>query len=628
MNETAFDFSGIDDKYYCNEELGAVWTKEETVFRIWSPEAEKITLNLYGDCKTETPFSRFEMNKNKKGLWEHKAQGDLNGVYYTYSVLIKGAERETIDIYAKSAGVNGKRGMIFDPALTNPEGWEKTSPVNTESVLDAVIYELHVRDFSSDENASFKARGKFSAFCEENVKNQFGGLCGLNYIKELGITHIHLLPVFDYASVDESMEGSFNWGYDPLNFNAPEGSYSTSPYDGFARVRELKRLIMTAHSKGMGIIADVVYNHTYDTDNSPFSLIFPHYYYRHENGNYSNGSGCGNEIASERLMAGKFICDSLCYLLKEYKLDGFRFDLMGLIDIKTLNFCAKKLKEINPYVILYGEGWTGGVSSLPEKYRAVKKNARMVPDYSMFSDDFRDCVKGSVFDDNDQGFINGKAEKNRELMKSVIAGGVYHTEIKRNKEDCFTDNPSQSVNYTESHDNLTFYDKLRVSMKNSSEDNIIAADKMGAALVFLSQGVPFIQAGQEFLRSKNFVHNSYNSPDCVNQLKWNNITIFADMVDYYKGLIKIRKRYPIFRLKSAEEIREKIHFEDLENGAFIAYIGGFSLIVNPSYTVISVNLKDNYYVFADKNKASDYPLYPVSGNLEAAPLSVILLGRC
>lgn len=624
-----YDFRKIDSEYYYGGALGALYSKNRTDFAVWSPQADSVTLNLYRACRDERPYHTMPLQKSG-GVWRGAVGGDLNGVYYTYTVDIFGSSNETIDIYARSAGVNGVRGMIFDSALTDPEGWESGGFVPLESKTDAVIYELHVRDFSVDTHASFENRGKFLAFCEKNVENRYGDAVGLEYIASLGVTHIHLLPVADFASVDEdSDKPSYNWGYDPLNYNLPEGSYSSDPSDGFARVRELKQLVAAAHEQGLGVIMDVVYNHTFDTEDSPFGKIYPHYYYRHDEKGFSNGSGCGNEFASERAMARKFICDSLCRLMREYKLDGFRFDLMGLLDIDTMNLCARELLKINPNAVLYGEGWTGGASPLAEESRAVKKNAALVPAYSMFSDDFRDGVKGSVFSDAAAGYINGEADEHcAEFIKSVLCGGVYHPDISRPRTEIWTDDPAQSVNYVEAHDNLTFYDKLTLSMPNASESERVAADKLGAALVFLAQGVPFIQAGQELLRSKpgesGFVHDSYNSPDSVNCIKWNAVTEKRGVMEYYKGLIALRKRFPQLRLRTGAEIRERARFEDIGGGALIMRVDDLAAVINPFEQPLAIELKPSL-VYADQNRAGDEPFGEAGGTTEVSPRSVLVV---
>lgn len=630
-NIDSYGFEKIDNEYFYDGSLGAIYTTQNTIFRVWSPMATNVMLNIYNKCTDTKAQHIFKMEKKEKGVWECIVDGDLKNKYYTYTVCDKSGEEETIDIYAKSAGVNGIKGMIFDSNDTNPDDFYTHDTSHIVGKDKAILYELHVRDFSSDDNANFIYKGKFKAFTEENIKNSFGDEVGLEYIKNLGITHIHLLPVFDYATSDESsVMPKYNWGYDPLNYNVLEGSYSINPYDGLSRIREFKELVMSIHKKGMGVIMDVVYNHTYHGYDSCFSRIFPHYYYRHFGGYYSNGSGCGNEFASERAMARKYIADSLCYFAKEFRLDGFRFDLMGLIDIDTLNYCSEQLKQINPNIILYGEGWTGGDSPLQYHNQAVKSNAIKVPNYSFFSDDFRDFVKGNVFDEKNCGYINGDNEKTFEVVKSLLCGGIYNPNVNRGIEYCWSDDPMQSVNYVEAHDNYTFHDKLRLSMIFADEKEIIQVDKLGAVLVFLSQGLPFIQAGQEFLRSKfdghSYNHNSYNSPDSINSLKWNNVTKYKELVEYYSGLIKIRKKFYEFRMKTAEEICNKITFNDIKYGAFIMNIDDFSLIINPLAEDIHIDTQ-KVEVYIDDKKASENPMYTLDNHITVLPKSAMLVKR-
>ncbi len=627
------ELSLVDKNYAYAGDLGALYSQAQTTFRVWSPLAEKAVVKLYQNAGSRIPYCVCTMQRSGNS-WEATIPGDLHGVFYTYEFTSSGKSRETIDIYARSAGANGVRGMVVDLSRTDPDGWENDRPVKLESYTDAVIYELHVRDFSSDESGNFKLRGKFGAFCEKGVTNGFSDAIGLDHIASLGITHIHLLPVFDYQTVDETdPEAGFNWGYDPLNYNIPEGSYTTDPDNGTQRVKQFKELIHAAHKKGIGVIMDVVYNHTYSTENSPFTKTFPGYYYRHNaDGSLSDGSACGNEFASERVMASRFIVDSLCYLAEEYKLDGFRFDLMGLLDIQTLNKAAEKLRRINPSVILYGEGWTGGASPLDEGLRAMKKNAVELPQFAMFSDDFRDGVKGSVFEDEGCGYVNGNAEELSELMKSMISAGVFRSDVERPESECWTDTPQQAVNYVEAHDNLTLFDKLRVSMPSASEEACIAADKLAAALVFLSQGIPFMQAGQELLRSKpapdgGFVHDSYNSPDSVNGIKWNDVTIRRGVMEYYRGLIAIRKRFPEFRLRTSEEIRTLVKYEDIGSGALAVHYGEkFLLLINPGEAPLEYSLPGAADIYADSKKADAQPLYQAEGVVSVKPCSIILAG--
>lgn len=624
-------FSDTDKKYCFDGPLGAEYAKEKTVFRLWAPEAEKAFVLLYKKGNGGRAYRCKKMICDN-GVWSAEIDGDLHGVYYTYRVFYDGKSHESIDIYAKSAGLNGRRGMVLDMKRTNPPGWNREAAIKLASPADAVIYELHVRDFSSDESGSFKNRGKFAAFCEKNVRNRYGDEIGLDYIAKLGVTHIHLLPVFDFATVDESGKGAqFNWGYDPMNYNVPEGSYSLIPQNGYVRVKELKCLVAAAHKRGLGVIMDVVYNHTHSAEKSPFARLFPDYYYRHgDDGTLSNGSGCGNEFASERKMAGRFICDSLCFWAREYKLDGFRFDLMGLIDIETMNRCAKALRVINPDILLYGEGWTGGISPLPSSKKSLKCNVRRLDGIAVFSDDFRDGVKGSVFSDVDCGYVNG-ARGRAELIKSVLSGGIYRSDVSRPEEQIWTDNPLQCVNYVESHDNLTLFDKLTLSMRGKSADEIKAADKLAAALVFLAQGIPFIQAGQELLRSKpingGFDHNSYRSPDSVNGIKWDSVTENKDILSYYRGLIAIRKAFPELRMRNAEKIRKDIEFEDIADDVFVMKAGRIAAVINPTENPCSYAADGYGTVLADAINASADGIRNADGTETVMPCSVLILKK-
>jgi pullulanase len=635
-------FTKVDEKYYYgNDDLGAVYSREETVFKLWSPLADAVRVQLYKTCTDEKPFRKLPMTKGIKGVWEKTANGDFDGVYYTYVVTKDELESETIDPYARSCGANGAMGFIFDPAKTNPKGFERTDYYKLLKYTDAVVYELHVRDFSIDPSGHFCYRGKFQALTEKGMINAWGDSIGIDYLKSLGITHIQLQPIYDFATIDETdiHRPQFNWGYDPQNFNCPEGSYSTNPYDGRARVTELKKAIMSIHNAGMGVIMDVVYNHTYATADSVFTKVFPKYYYRQWGEQYSNGSGCGNEVATERLMVRKYIIDSLCYFAKEYKIDGFRFDLMGLYDIDTLKLALVKLREINPYVILYGEGWTGGDSPLPADYRAMKYNARNVPGYGFFSDDFRDTVKGNNFVNRDRGYVNG-VSGNDQFVKEVITGRVPHPQIPNLTKHAWTDHPYQSVNYVEAHDNLTLWDKLFYTNSWDSRETRIKMDKMAAAFVFLSQGIPFIQAGQEFLRSKplpggnSFDHNSYNSPDIVNSLKWNSRSENRDVVEYYKGLIAFRRDHSALRYGNGSEVAENlVFFDNLPSGVVGFRLSGDDkldeLIVfyNPNPHPVMMYAFEEYEVYIDGSAAGTVPNHSVYAEYSLDPISATVLGR-
>lgn len=636
-------FKDIDKKYrYTGNDLGATYKKDKTVFKVWSPLADEAAVLLYHKCTDEKPYRRLPMTKSKEGVWSKVAHGDLNGVYYTYQINHDGLIEETIDIYAKTAGVNGIMGMVIDMEETNPAGWDSYEPIKLESYTDAVLYELHVRDFSIDKSGHFCYKGRFLAFVEKGLVNDAGDPVGIDHIKDLGVTHVHLMPCFDYQTVDEAdyHRPQFNWGYDPMNFNVPEGSYSTNPFNGKTRVAEFKRLIHALHSAGIGVIMDVVYNHTYATADSCFTKTFPKYYYRQwaDTEYYANGSGCGNEVATERFMVRKYIVDSLVYWATEYKIDGFRFDLMGLYDKDTINIIYDTLHAINPNVIIYGEGWTGSDSALEYSKRAMKLNARHVPHAAFFSDDFRDTVKGNNFENGDRGYVNGTSG-NEEYVKEVMCGRVKHPQIPNLENYAWTDTPQQTVNYVEAHDNLTLWDKLHYTNATEPTAVRIQMDKMAAAMVFLSQGIPFIQAGQEFLRSKPlpggaYDHNSYNSPDIVNSIKWNRKSEFIDVYNYYKGLIALRKAHTAFRFPTRELIGKNMNFFSRLPQKVVGFslTGDCSLeeiivFLNPNNYDINLYAFGKYNVYADGDRAGTESLYTVEGDYSVKAYSIIVLGR-
>lgn len=576
--------------------LGTKCTENGTTFRLWQPLAERVELCLYDSKGAQIRHCKM---RSKNGVFECRIRGDLDGVRYTFFVTRSGETVESPDIYSKSVTADGKFSIAVDMRRHAPKNWAYDRCVSFPDPENAVIYELSVRDFSMDENASFKNRGKFAAFCEKKVTNIYGAAAGLSYIKKLGATHIQLMPVFDF----DMDGGEYNWGYNPRFYNAPSAYYSQE--DG---VLELRRLVEAAHKLGLGVVADVVYNHVFDAGRSAFERQFPGYFFRtDENGGFSNGSGCGNEFASERAMARKFIVDSLVFLAREYHFDGFRFDLMGLMDIETLRAAERKLRTINPDILLYGEGWTGGVSALAEEKRAVLSNARELHNFAFFNDSFRDSVKGSVFDAKDRGFVNGAADEWHFTPIKAALSGVF-------PEDFRTDDPRQLVNYTECHDNLTLFDKLQMSLENPDFERVRLADKAAAAFTFLSRGMAFIQAGQEFLRSKNGDANSYNKPDSVNAIKWNGVSENNAMVEYYRGLIAIRKR---FRGEFGERV-----FTDL-GGGFMMTAGDFVLLMSTTARALSPDIGGVFKVYADRYSVSDKPLYTAK-RLLCAGFSVLL----
>lgn len=570
----------FDYEVYTGNDLGAVYSPKMTRFKVWAPEAESVKLNLYKQGEGDNLIEQHIMKKSANGTYVFEKQGDCNGIYYTYTVVNHGEEQEAVDPYTKAAGVNGQRGMVINLAKTNPQGFELDGYRNPEHITDAIIYEGSVRDFTMDESSGVFHNGKFLGLTEANTTNHFGEATALDYISGLGVTHVQILPAFDFETVDEkNQKAQYNWGYDPDNYNVPEGSYAVSPYDGAVRIQEMKQMVLALHSRGIGVIMDVVFNHTYRRDDSNLQKIVPGYYYRSDETGYTNGSGCGNEVASDRPMVQKLIVDSLIYWAKEYHIDGFRFDLMGVLDIDTMNVIAERLKEIRPDIYLYGEGWNGGPSSLAEEKRAFKASAKKMPGIGMFNDDIRDTIKGSVFYDDHLGFVNGGTHLENALRYG-ITGAVAHPQVDYDAYGSkpWAKEPGQSINYVSCHDNYTLWDKLSVSCPEASEEKKKAMNRLCAAIVFTSQGVPFIQAGEEFLRSKplpekkGFAENSYNMPDAVNSIKWDNIHEYPDMIAYYKGLMALRKAHPVFRMKSEAEMTQNLCFLSDTPENVVAYL--------------------------------------------------------
>ncbi len=564
----------VEANYYEDDDLGAVWTKEATHFRLWAPTAERVVLKLYRSGHEEDMLQEISMNKEVKGTWSLQMKGDLNGIYYTYAVTVDGVTKEAVDPYTKGAGVNGNRGMVIDLSSTNPPGFLEEDRLVLENATDAIIYELHIRDFSADPSSGMHYKGKYLAFTERGTKNSYGDKTGIDYLKELGITHVHLLPTFDYSTVDESklIEPQYNWGYDPKNFNVLEGSYSTDPFHGEVRIKEFKQLVQALHQEGIGVIMDMVYNHTAENEESNFNKIVPGYYYRlTPEGEFSNASGCGSETASERAMMRKFILDSLVFWAKEYHIDGFRFDLMGIHDIHTMNEIRRVLAEINPSILVYGEGWTGGLSTLPDWERALKVNIKnMDTNIGAFNDDLRDAIKGSVFLATEPGFVGGR-EGMEDTIKFGVAAATLHQGIEYGKvlysNSSWAAEPTQCVNYNSAHDNFTLWDKLNLSRPWESKEDLMKMNLLAVAIIMTCQGIPFFQAGEEFLRSKPlnnektiFEENSYKSGDAINSLKWDEITANKEVVEYYKGLIALRKDHPAFRMTKAEDIQTYLNF--------------------------------------------------------------------
>ena len=636
----------FDYEVYTGNDLGAVYSPKMTRFKVWAPEAESVKLNLYKQGEGDNLIDQHIMKKSANGTYVFEKQGDCNGIYYTYTVVNHGEEQEAVDPYTKAAGVNGQRGMVINLAKTNPQGFEMDGYRNPEHITDAIIYEGSVRDFTMDESSGVFHNGKFLGLTEANTTNHFGEATALDYISGLGVTHVQILPAFDFETVDEkNQKAQYNWGYDPDNYNVPEGSYAVSPYDGAVRIQEMKQMVLALHSRGIGVIMDVVFNHTYRRDDSNLQKIVPGYYYRSDETGYTNGSGCGNEVASDRPMVQKLIVDSLIYWAKEYHIDGFRFDLMGVLDIDTMNVIAERLKEIRPDVYLYGEGWNGGPSSLAEEKRAFKASAKKMPGIGMFNDDIRDTIKGSVFYDDHLGFVNGGTHLENALRYG-ITGAVAHPQVDYDAYGSkpWAKEPGQSINYVSCHDNYTLWDKLSVSCPEASEEKKKAMNRLCAAIVFTSQGVPFIQAGEEFLRSKplpekkGFAENSYNMPDAVNSIKWDNIHEYPDMIAYYKGLMALRKAHPVFRMQSEAEMTQNLCFLSDTPENVVAYLlkgkgaddtpENILVIFNGNDEEILYNLPEGKWkILVDDKTAGAGGKKNISEKTDVEPLSALVLEK-
>jgi pullulanase len=565
-----------DYPVYTGNDLGVIYSPAKTLFKIWAPTANAIKLRLYDDGDGGKATQTLQLNKADQGAWDLAVNGDLKNKYYTLQVNIKGRWlQERPDIYAKAVGVNGKRGMVVDMPSTNPRNWAEDKKPVLKNFTDIIIYELHIRDLSINPNSGIQHKGQFLGLTESGTKSPDGESTGLDHIKELGVTHVHLLPAFDFNSVDETKPGSaYNWGYDPLNYNVPEGSYATNPYDGNVRIREFKQMVQALHANGLRVILDVVYNHTSDTS-SNFNQFVPGYFYRHTaKGAYSNGTGCGNETASEKAMMRKYMIESVVYWAKEYHLDGFRFDLMGVHDIETMNQISSALHKVDPTIFIYGEGWTAGDSPLPENLRAIKKNAAQLDKIAVFSDDLRDAIKGGWSDVKAKGFVSG-APGNAESIKFGIVASTQHPQVDYAKVNYskapWAAEPYQTISYVSCHDDNTLFDRLKISNPGASEADLIKMDKLSNAIVLTSQGVAFLHAGAEMLRTKQGIANSFNSADSINQIDWSRKSKYKAVFDYYKGLIALRKNHPAFRMPSTQMIQSHLNFLDTKDPNVVAY---------------------------------------------------------
>ena len=631
-----FDSAEFAAKYtYTGNDLGNTYTKSATKFRVWAPTASKVSLltSQIGSASfsgaTELP-----MTADVNGTWVTTLTGDQNGLIYMYRVTVDGTTNDAVDPYVRATTINGLRGVVVDLSQTNPVGWNNIKPKFSGNPTDASIYELHVRDLSIDPSSGIPAahQGKYLAFTD--VKTSYKGVpTGIAHIRSLGVTHVELQPIFDFQSVDESAP-TFNWGYDPQNFNVPEGSYSSDPSNPTTRIIELKSAIQSMHNQGLRVIMDVVYHHVFNADTYSESLIVPGYFFRTDsNGDLTNGSGVGNDVADERSMAAKFINDSFKYWATEYHMDGFRIDQMGQMAITTINQARKSLSAINPTILMLGEGWYGS-SSLSASAAATQTNIAQIPGVAAFNDQIRDGIKGSVFDAGQPGFVSGAFALALDVKVGIVGNTAYNGTL---TNTWTTSSPGQSINYVESHDNQTLFDKLTSSATTESAATIIKMDQMSAAIVYLSEGVPFIQAGQEFLRSKGGNGNSYNASDEVNSLKWSTLPTNIAVNNYYKGLLAIRKAHPAFRLSTASAIKSNLSFLPTLDGVIAYSLNGAKskdswkkIVVAFNATNISSTVslpsRGNWHLVVSRNVAGTKVLSTVkTSQISIPPYSSVVL---
>lgn len=538
----------------------ADYTPEQTTFRLFAPDnAKTVKLRIYKAGHKGRPERTVKMERTAADTWTATVTGNLMGRFYTFDT----GRGECAGVFAKAVGVNGQRAAIIDMDKTDPAGWNDDRRPVVKSPADLVIYEMHHRDYSIDASSGIANGGKFLALTDPKA---------IAHLKELGVNAVHILPSFDYASVDETRLSTpqYNWGYDPVNYNVPDGSYSTDPYKPETRIREFKQMVQALHKAGIRVILDVVYNHTFNIDGSNFQRTYPDYFYRKTaDGKYSDGSGCGNETASERDMMRRFMVESVLYWINEYHIDGFRFDLMGCHDIETMNAIRKAVDEVDPTIFIYGEGWSAGSCALPTEQLGLKANMKAMPGIAAFSDELRDALRGPFSDDTKGAFLAGKPGE-EESIKFGIAGAIEHPQVDMSKVNYSTEawasQPTQMISYVSCHDDMCLTDRLRASIPGITTDELIRLDMLAQTAVLTSQGVPFILSGEEMLRDKKGVHNSYNSPDSINRLDWNNMERYPQVMDYYKNLTRLRRNHPAFRLGSADLVRRHLEFLPTQPG--------------------------------------------------------------
>ena len=604
------------------------YTPEKTLFALFAPnDAKKVTLRIYEEGLGGKALKTVNMKRTANEQWTATVKGDLMGKFYTFDM----GQGECPGVFAKAVGVNGKRGAIINFSKTDPEGWAQDQHPVTKSPADLVIYEMHHRDFSINRKDA-KYPGKFMALTEP---------WAISHLKELGVNAVHILPSYDYGSVDETRlsDNKYNWGYDPVNYNVPEGGYSTDPYAPEVRIREFKQMVKALHDAGIRVILDVVYNHTYDIEHSNFQRTYPDYFYRKTaDGQYSNGSGCGNETASDKPMMRQFMLESVKYWINEYHIDGFRFDLMGVHDIETMNQIRAMVDAIDPTIYIYGEGWSAGSCAYPQEQLAMKAHIYRMPGIAAFSDEIRDALRGPFSDDTVTGWIGGKDET--ESIKFGIAGAISHPQVDMTKvnysKEPWALEPTQMISYVSCHDDMCLVDRLKASIPGITEEELIRLDLLAQTAVFTSQGVPFMLSGEELLRNKKGVHNSFESPDSINQLDWTNKTKYPQVFAYYKNLIALRKHHPAFRLGNADLVRKHLEFLDAPKGVVAYRLKNYAgrddwrdiiVILNANKTATEVTIPEGTYtIVCSDGQINEQGLGTIQGNKAVVfPQSAIIV---
>lgn len=551
----------------------------ETKFTLWAPTAEEVRVLLYDSGNEGSAYQTLSLEMGEDGIWNTSIKEDLKGKFYTFNVKVNGKWLgDTPGIMAKAVGVNGKRAAVIDLRSTDPEGWANDVRPLLKDYADIIVYEMHHRDFSLDSVSGIRNKGKFLALTELGTTTSQGEKTGIDHLKELGVTHVHILPSYDYASVDESKpdKAQYNWGYDPQNYNVPDGSYSTDPYKPDVRIKEFKQMVQALHKAGIRVVLDVVYNHTFNTEESNFERTVPGYFYRQtKDGKPANGSGCGNETASDRAMMRKYMVESVLYWINEYHIDGFRFDLMGIHDIETMNEIRAAVDKIDPSIFIYGEGWAASAPQLDQEELAMKANIYKMPRIAAFSNEMRDGLRGGWDDDRKGAFLIGQPGHEMSI-KFGLVGAVKHPQVINDSvnysKEPWALQPTQMISYVSCHDDMCLADRLKATMPDATDEERASLHKLAETFVFTSQGVPFIFAGDEMMRDKKGIHNSYNSPDSINTIDWRNKTIHHDVFDYVRELITLRKNHPAFRMGDADKVRQYMEFLPVEGSNLVAFI--------------------------------------------------------